>query len=126
MTDRNNTPSSSTPPLVPPTLEDDSFARLRLLRSRRVGIATFYRLMAEHGSAASSLQALPEIAREAGVENYTPCPEDAALAEMRLGQKAGAQLIFFGQDSYPKRLTDLPDPPPFLWVRGSVASLAQD
>lgn len=122
----SGTTVSSTHPPLPPTTEDDRVSWLRLLRSRRVGIATFYRLMAEHGSAASSLQALPEIAREAGVENYTPCPEDAALAEMRLGQKAGAQLIFFGQDSYPKRLTDLPDPPPFLWVRGSVASLAQD
>ena len=122
----SGTTVSSTHPPLPPTTEDDRISWLRLLRSRRVGIATFYRLMAEHGSAASSLQALPEIAREAGVENYTPCPEDAALAEMRLGQKAGAQLIFFGQDSYPQRLTDLPDPPPFLWVRGSVASLAQD
>ena len=122
----SGTTVSSTHPPLPPTTEDDRVSWLRLLRSRRVGIATFYRLMAEHGSAASSLQALPEIAREAGVENYTPCPEDAALAEMRLGQKAGAQLIFFGQDSYPQRLTDLPDPPPFLWVRGSVASLAQD
>ena len=122
----SGTTVSSTHPPLPPTTEDDRVSWLRLLRSRRVGIATFYRLMAEHGSAASSLQALPEIAREAGVENYTPCPEDAALAEMRLGQKAGAQLIFFGQDSYPQRLTDLPDPPPFLWVRGSLASLAQD
>lgn len=117
---------SSTHPPLPPTTEDDRISWLRLLRSRRVGIATFYRLMSEHGSAASALLALPEIAQAAGVENYAPCPEDAAHAELRLGQKAGAQLIFIGQDSYPKRLLDLPDPPPMLWVRGHLSVLSSD
>ena len=113
-----NTNSSNHPPL-PPTTEDDRISWLRLLRSRRVGIATFYRLMSEHGTAASALQALPEIARDAGVENYTVFSEDAAHAELRLGQKAGASILFIGQDTYPKQLLDLPDPPPILWVRGN-------
>ena len=38
---------SSAHPLLPPTQEEDQLAWLRLLQSRRVGIATFYRLMAE-------------------------------------------------------------------------------
>ena len=58
--------SSNHPPLLP-TMEDDLVARLRLLRSRRVGVATYRRLLAEHGSAADALQALPSVAKAAGV-----------------------------------------------------------
>ena len=122
----SGTPISSNHPPLPPTTEDDRISWLRLLRSRRVGIATFYRLMSEHGSAASALDALPEIARAAGVENYAPCSEDAAHAERRLGQKVGASLLFIGQHAYPKRLLDLPDPPPMLWVRGQIDILNTD
>ena len=42
---------SSSHPLLPPKTEDDQLDWLRLLRSRRVGISTFYRLLAEHGTA---------------------------------------------------------------------------
>ncbi|PIV73250.1 MAG: DNA-protecting protein DprA, partial [Rhodobacteraceae bacterium CG17_big_fil_post_rev_8_21_14_2_50_65_11] len=37
-------------------------ARLRLVRSRRVGPATFRRMLAEHGNAIAALAALPEVA----------------------------------------------------------------
>lgn len=120
------THTSSIHPPLPPTTEDERISWLRLLRSRRVGIATFYRLLSEHGSAASALDALPEIAGAAGVENYAPFPENAALAELRLGQKAGAFLVFIGHPTYPKRLLDLPDAPPMLWVRGHVEALNKD
>ncbi len=61
---------------IPPAPRDDGerLARLRLIRSRRVGPATYLRLMAEHGAAQTALLALPDIARAAGVEGYTPAP----------------------------------------------------
>ena len=59
---------SSTPPPLPPTTEDERLSWLRLLRSRRVGIATFYRLLADHGTASAALEALPEIAAEEASE----------------------------------------------------------
>lgn len=46
----------------PVTSVEDKFARLRLIRSRRVGPATYRRLMAEHGSAAAALGVLPDVA----------------------------------------------------------------
>ncbi|MEL6641938.1 MAG: DNA-protecting protein DprA, partial [Pseudomonadota bacterium] len=58
------TPSNHPP--LPPTTEDDLIARLRLLRSRRVGPATYRRLIAEHGGAKAALDALPEVAKAAG------------------------------------------------------------
>ena len=113
----------STHPPLPPTTEDDRFSWLRLLRSRRVGIATFYRLLAEHGTAQNALAALPNVARAAGVEDYRICPEAVAQAELRNGAQAGAKLVFRGTPDYPKSLTDLPDAPPFLWVMGNPALL---
>ena len=65
--------SSNHPPL-PPTTEEDRFSWLRLLRSRKVGPATFRRLLREHGSAQNALAALPEMARAAGIEGYEICP----------------------------------------------------
>ena len=48
--------SSTTPPPLPPE-SGAIFDQLRLLRSRRVGVATFRRLLSEHGTAARALMA---------------------------------------------------------------------
>ena len=109
---------SSTHPPLPPTTEDEKLSWLRLLRSRRVGISTFYRLLAEHGSASAALSALPEVAREAGLSDYAVWSEGAAIAELRDGSKAGARLVAIGSPDYPAALTDLDDAPPLLWLRG--------
>ncbi|SDY76696.1 DNA-processing protein DprA [Citreimonas salinaria] len=114
---------SSTHPPLPPTTEDDRVSRLRLLRSRRVGVTTFWRLMGEHGSAAAALDALPQVARAAGIENYQPCTEAAALAEMAEARRAGARMLFRGEPGYPADLSSLSDAPPFLWVIGDTAAL---
>ncbi|MGR3434205.1 MAG: DNA-processing protein DprA [Shimia sp.] len=114
-------PHTSSHPPLPPTAEVDRFARLRLLRSRRVGIVTFHRLVAEHGSAAAALEALPEVARAAGVERYEACPPKVAQAEMRAGRKFGARLVALGEPGYPPALCDLEDAPPLLWMKGDGA-----
>ncbi len=112
----------STHPPLPPTTEDDRVSWLRLLRSRRVGVATFFRLLAEHGSAQAALQALPDVARQAGVSDYAPCPIGVVINELKAGQAADARLVFYGQPDYPAALSDIPDPPPFLWVRGDMTA----
>ena len=117
--------NSSTHPLLPPTTEDQRFAWLRLLRSRRVGISTFYRLMGDHGSAAAALQHLPEIARAAGVPNYEICPEAVIHAEFKAAKGAGAVLICRGDAAYPLALCDLDDAPPMLWAIGNTDILSQ-
>lgn len=111
-------PSSSYHPPLPPTSEDTRFNCLRLLRSRRVGIATYYRLLADHGSVNSALEVLPEVARKAGVASYEICPEWVVHAELNRGKEARATLIFRGEPSYPRALEALDDPPPLLWCLG--------
>ncbi|MEM9912618.1 MAG: DNA-processing protein DprA, partial [Pseudomonadota bacterium] len=108
----------STHPPLPPTTEDDRISWLRLLRSRRVGPTTFYRLMNEHGSADAALAALPELARAASVRGYEVCSLQSATAEFAAGREVGAKLLAFGEPGYPTALLDLSDAPPLLWVLG--------
>lgn len=93
---------------------------LRLIRSRRIGPTTFHRLVAEHGSVAAALAALPDIARAAGVEDYELCPMGVVVAEMNQGRAAGAKLLLWGQDGYPAGLQEIADAPPILWTQGNL------
>ena len=110
-------------PFTPPTTEDDRLSWLRLIRSRRVGPATFHRLIAEYGSAQAALIALPEVARAAGVEKYAICPEGVIYAERKAGKAAGARLLCKGEAAYPKALAEISDAPPVLWCRGDLTLL---
>lgn len=105
--------------------QEDAVEWLRLIRSRRVGAVTFHRLRAEHGSVCAALAALPEIARGAGVEGYSACPNAVAEAEMRAGRAFGARLLLWGGPDYPQALMELPDAPPVLWARGDLALLCR-
>ena len=115
----------STHPLTPPQTEEAWLDWLRLLRSRRVGVATFFRLLDEHGTARAALAALPDIAAEAGVANYEPSSRQDAENEWHAGQRAGATPIAFGSAEYPALLSEITDPPPFLWAVGDIARLNQ-
>lgn len=117
------TKTSSTHPLLPPTTEDERTTWLRLLRSRRVGISTFYRLMAENGTAGAALEALPHIASKAGLAKYAVCSEQSARAELNAGAQIGARLVCRGEQAYPSLLAEISDAPPMLWVRGNLAAL---
>ena len=116
---------SSIPPKLPHHREDAVFNRLRLLRSRRVGVATYWRLMREHGTAERALDALPQIAKDAGVSNYQICPAGVVNAEMRAGRAAGAFLIDHEHPDYPEAIRPLGDAPPLFWAIGDRALLGR-
>jgi DNA processing protein len=113
----------STHPPLPPTTEDERVSWLRLLRSRRVGPATFHRLMNEHGTATAALEALPEVAKAAGVENYQVCPEGVAWAELKAARALGARMLCHGAPDYPAALAQISDAPPFVWAIGNLDAL---
>lgn len=110
---------------APPAGPGDRLDWLRLIRSRRVGPATFHRLMAQHGSAAAALDALPAIAAAAGVEDYHICPEGVVRAEAAAARACGARLVCRGDADYPATLAAAADAPPVLWLRGDAAVLAR-
>jgi DNA processing protein len=95
------------------------------LRSRRVGPATYRRLLAEYGSAAEALRALPDVARAAGVSDYEICPIGVIRAELQAGKAAGAQLLSDRDALYPAALRDIADAPPLLWCLGRTDLLAR-
>ena len=105
--------------------QDDPADWLRLIRSRRIGPATFHRLLAEHGSAGAALAALPDIALAAGIENYEPCPIGVVLAEMAKARAAGAVLLRWGEVVYPAALQGIGDAPPVLWAQGDASLLSR-
>ncbi|WP_425074073.1 DNA-processing protein DprA [Sagittula sp. S175] len=114
---------SSTHPPLPPTTEDARVDWLRLLRSRRVGATTFWKLLNEHGDARTALAVLPEVARAAGVDRYEVCPEGVVLAEMKAARLKRARMVCRGMEDYPPDLADLSDAPPILWVVGDPRAL---
>ncbi|MEP4037770.1 DNA-processing protein DprA [Pseudophaeobacter sp.] len=116
---------SSTHPPLPPTTEDSWFSRLRLLRSRRVGPVTFHRLLAEHGSAQNALEALPKMARAAGMSGYETCPASAVTAEITAAKAAKARLLCFDDPLYPPALSQLSSAPPLLWAIGNIQHLTR-
>ncbi len=118
-------PNSSTHPPLPPTTEEDRFSWLRLLRSRRVGIATFWRLIHEHGTAQNALSVLPDIARAAGVSDYQICPEGVIHAELKAAKAARARMLCKGTPGYPSALSDIADAPPILWAQGDLTHLTK-
>lgn len=120
-------PGFDEPPLdyTPPPASDarERLLRLQLIRSRRVGPATYLRLMAEHGRAELALAALPEIARAAGVQDYAACPETTAAAEFAAAKRIGARMLCLGDPDYPALLSRIGDAPPVLWAMGETALL---
>ena len=117
---------SQTPhlPMMPKT-DADRIDHLRLYRSRRVGPATFHRLLAEYGTARAALDALPEIARAAGVKDYAACPADRAAKEYADGQAKGCRLVCTGDADYPELLQQSSEAPPILWALGDLSLLAR-
>jgi len=116
---------SSTHPPLPPTTEDARVAWLRLLRSRRVGPTTFWKLLKSHGSAEAALDALPDVARAAGVESYSVCPLEVVRDEIRRARRLGLRAVFFGSADYPPLLAELSDAPPILWAAGETSALSR-
>ena len=112
-------------PFTPPTTEDDKLSWLRLIRSRKVGAATFHRLIADHGSAQAALRALPEIARTSGLADYQACSEIAAKTELLAGERIGATLLCANDPAYPADLAAITDAPPVLWARGRTDLLSR-
>jgi len=98
---------------------------LRLARSRRVGPATFIRLIREHRSAAAALAALPALAAGAGLRGYAPADRAAVEAEWQAAERAGARPLLLGAAQYPACLATIADPPPLLWALGDPTLAAR-
>lgn len=95
---------------------------LRLIRSESIGPRSFRSLMNRFGGAAPALDALPDLARQAG-RNIRICPVDEAEREFDGLDRLGGRFIALGEAEYPVPLQAIDSAPPLLAVLGRVGSL---
>ena len=106
--------------------DKEKLDRLRLIRSQYVGPVTFHQLLSRFGTAAAALAALPDLARRGGRRSSPRlCSISQAEREFAAHEALGARLIFYGEPSYPPRLTVTVDAPPVLSAVGHLELLTK-
>lgn len=95
------------------------FDILRLIRSKNVGIKTFYSLVEIFGGPEKALSNLAKYSqRKKFQHSLTPCSEDEIEWEIKKCREIGAEIITYQDESYPYLLSQTHNPPPILTVLG--------
>lgn len=98
-----------------PILADhEKLARLRLIRTNKIGPATYTRLLGRYGTAQNALDYLAS-----EQPNLVVADEPSINAEFDAVEKFGGKFLFLGERNYPHRLAHIPDTPPVLAVKGN-------
>ncbi|GAA0482540.1 DNA-processing protein DprA [Parasphingorhabdus litoris] len=102
---------------------NDTFDRLRLIRSANIGPVGYAQLIRRYGSAACALEKIPELAARGG--GRAPRLADRAAIEQEIAQseKLGARYLFLGDTDYPPLLAELNNAPPAIIWRGHLSLL---
>lgn len=95
---------------------------LRLIRSESIGPRSFRSLTNRFGGAAAALDALPDLARQAG-RRIRICPADEAEREFEGLSRLGGRFIALGEAGYPHPLQAIDSAPPLVAVLGRVETL---
>ncbi len=103
----------------------DRIARLRLIRTEKIGPVTFAQLLARFGSAAAALEAVPQLAARGGGRVPRLATREAAERELEAAARLGARHLFLGQGLYPALLAQIEAAPPVLTVKGRLGLLEQ-
>lgn len=99
-----------------PVPEDaQKFAWLRLIRTPRIGPATFRDLINHYGSAQAALDALPDMTARRG-RPIRPVDATDIEKEMADAARLGARYVIVGEEAYPPLLAKIEHPPPVLCV----------
>ena len=96
----------------------ERLARLRLIRTARIGPITFRKLIGRYGDALAVLDALPAL-------RITPASATEAEAELEELEALGATATFLGEPAYPARLAQIADAPPVLFTFGDLDLLTR-
>jgi DNA processing protein len=96
---------------------------LRLIRTDRIGPRTFRALVQRFGGAAPALDALPDLARQAGRSRIRIPSRQDAERELDAAMRLGARLIALCEPDYPRPLLAIEGAPPLVLVRGLPAIL---
>ncbi len=107
--------------------DDERRARVALSLTPGVGAGRIRSLVAAFGSAHRARQAPSHhLARVPGIGPATAQAirafrDDAAVeAQFEAAERVGARLVLHGENGTPSRLSEIYDPPAFLWMRGTL------
>jgi len=106
------------------TISQDFIARLRLIRSEKIGPITFWQLIHRYKSASEAIHALTQSIKD-GNYKYRLATEKAVEQEINAHRKANYTLLCASDPKFPQMLRSLPDCPPFLSVSGHLDILNQ-
>ena len=109
---------------APALSQQEAFARIRLLRSPRIGPVSYAQLLARFGTAVAALEALPDLGKRGGRE-YRAAPVSQIEREVEDVRRAGAKYLFHDQPDYPALLAEIGGAPPILTWRGDLALAAR-
>lgn len=104
-------------------LDAEHLARIRLLRSERVGPISFAQLMTRFGTALDAVEALPDLVQRAGGKAIRIASLAQVNAEVARVEAAGARYLFADDDAYPVLLGHIDNAPPVFTLRGDAALL---
>ena len=101
----------------------ERLARLRLIRTPRVGPVSWHQLMARFGSGEAALAALPDLALRGGGARTHIAPPQIAEREMERVAALGARHVFSDESDYSPLMREVEGAPPVVIVRGDAAML---
>jgi len=105
--------------------ESECIARLRLIRSEKIGPITFYKLLSRFGNASKALEQLPILAERGGKKSTYIMSDDEAQAELNALHNFGGRMIVVGDADYPEWLSTVEDAPPVLNIMGDASLLSK-
>jgi DNA processing protein len=103
------------------SLDQDSFDRLRLIRSPNIGPISYRQLVARFGSAGRALEALPDLAGRAAGKRFVAAAADGIAREIDRLHATGAHYLFIDDADYPGPLAQLENAPPVITYCGNLA-----
>jgi DNA processing protein len=102
--------------------DDERRDRLRLIKTENIGPVSFRALLAQFGSAAAALAALPQLSQRGGMRRgLSVCSRDEADRDLDRAAALGARFVTAGEPGYPALLRHIDGEPPLLCVKGNVA-----
>ncbi len=99
--------------------QEEAFARIRLLRSPRIGPVSYAQLLRRFGTAIAAVEALPDLAQRGG-GRYSTAPVEQIEREIAAARAAGARYLFHDLPDYPALLAEMENAPPIITYRGEL------
>ncbi len=105
----------------PPLDGDEKLARLALYLGLQTNAAAFHRVLRQTGRAVEAFDG-----RDLTVLGVNLRPLfsaglfEEAQARLEEARQKGRRILFWEDEDYPARLDEIPDPPPVLWIQGTL------